>query len=338
MLLEPLVSTIEMLQERIQAHGSTLRENETRTRVVLVDPLLQALGWSTADPGLVTLEYDVNGKRADYALLGGGGAPVVFLEAKRLDESLSNHRSQVVAYASELGIKYPALTNGDRWEVYDNSKFVPIEQRNILNLSIVASPAYQTALQLLLLWRPNMATGQPTAASDPVLAAATPLAQAETTPETMSEPASEPDSMLVQTASREVTNAPSVRVEPGWIPISQVNRPKKGDSPPSAIRLNRGPSSEVNGWNPALFATAEWLCSQGKLTIQECPIKITRGTRHIVAVSQEHSNGVEFHFPRQTSTGLYVELHWDPKDVPRHIRFLLETLNVPVDAVELRFD
>ena len=78
----------------------------------------------------------MSGKRADYALLSGNSV-VVFLEAKRLDEPLSNHRSQIVAYASELGIKFPALTNGNEWEVYDNSKLVPIEQRRILN------PVYQ---------------------------------------------------------------------------------------------------------------------------------------------------------------------------------------------------
>ena len=67
--------------------------------------------------------------RADYALLNAESGVVVFLEAKRLGEQLAGHRSQVAAYASELGIRYPALTNGSEWEVFDNSLMVPIEQR-----------------------------------------------------------------------------------------------------------------------------------------------------------------------------------------------------------------
>ena len=62
MLLEPLVSTIETIKARIATHGTALRENETRTRMALIDPLLQALGWDTSDPSLVLPEFDVSGR------------------------------------------------------------------------------------------------------------------------------------------------------------------------------------------------------------------------------------------------------------------------------------
>ena len=44
MLLDELVSVIETLKQRIREHGSRLRENETRTRMALIDPLLQNVG------------------------------------------------------------------------------------------------------------------------------------------------------------------------------------------------------------------------------------------------------------------------------------------------------
>ena len=72
-LLEPLVSVIETIRQRISEHGATLRENETRTRVALIDPILQALGWDVSDPTVVTPEFPVSASRADYALLGPGG-------------------------------------------------------------------------------------------------------------------------------------------------------------------------------------------------------------------------------------------------------------------------
>ena len=62
MPLDDLVQVIETVQKRIRDHGDSLRQNEIRTRVVLIDPLLTALGWDVADPGLVTAEYDVSGR------------------------------------------------------------------------------------------------------------------------------------------------------------------------------------------------------------------------------------------------------------------------------------
>ena len=51
MPLDDLVKVIETLQQRIRDHGDSLRQNEIRTRVALIDPLLTALGWDVADPG-----------------------------------------------------------------------------------------------------------------------------------------------------------------------------------------------------------------------------------------------------------------------------------------------
>ena len=169
-MLDELVSVIETLKSRINEHRSVLQGNEAQTRLSLIDPLLRALGWDTADPALVRPEYVVNGRRADYALMNAQGDVVVFLEAKNLGEHLAaNHRSQVVAYASELGIRFPALTNGNEWEVYDNSQLVPIEQRRVLNVSIANADSAKCALQFLLLWRPNLASGQPIEANEPIL-------------------------------------------------------------------------------------------------------------------------------------------------------------------------
>ena len=44
MTIDDLASVIETLQQRIRQHGPALRENEIRTRIALIDPLLRALG------------------------------------------------------------------------------------------------------------------------------------------------------------------------------------------------------------------------------------------------------------------------------------------------------
>ena len=58
---------------------------------MLIDPILQALGWEIADPSQVKVEIDINDtsgdKKADYALYKSGqlGTPWALVEAKRLE-------------------------------------------------------------------------------------------------------------------------------------------------------------------------------------------------------------------------------------------------------------
>ena len=59
--LDDLVSVIKTLKARLHAHRKVLQANEIRTRMALIDPLLQSLGWDTADPALVLPEYDLSG-------------------------------------------------------------------------------------------------------------------------------------------------------------------------------------------------------------------------------------------------------------------------------------
>ena len=158
--LDDLMGCIEALKERMQPHRAVLRENETRTRMALIDPLLRALGWDVSDPSVVTPEYKVSGGWADYALLRPDGKPAATLEAKKLGETLASHRMQMLNYANMSGIEYAGLTDGNHWELYRVFQPGPLEERRILDVSIADDPAYASALKLLLLWRPNLASGQ----------------------------------------------------------------------------------------------------------------------------------------------------------------------------------
>ena len=146
--------------------------------MALIDPLLRALGWDTEDPALVLPEYESGrgkpGERADYALMGEG-KPKAVIEAKKLGESLANHRGQMVNYANMSGIPYAGLTDGNHWEFYKVFDAKPIEERRLLQVSISNDAAHECALKLLLLWHPNLASGQPVQPIDPVLADSTEL-------------------------------------------------------------------------------------------------------------------------------------------------------------------
>ena len=168
-----LINVIETIKRRIETHRQSLQQNETRTRTALIDPLLTALGWDVSDPGLVTPEYNVGQGRADYALINGSDIiPATIVEAKKLNYALNNdERMQMLNYANARGVRYAALTDGDIWELYEVFKHAPLEDRCRLSVKITSTPAHQLALQLLLLWRPNLASGGPVAAQEPVLGA-----------------------------------------------------------------------------------------------------------------------------------------------------------------------
>ena len=50
MLLDDLVTAIQTVQQRIRDHGTSLSQNEYRTRISLIDPVLNALEWDVSDP------------------------------------------------------------------------------------------------------------------------------------------------------------------------------------------------------------------------------------------------------------------------------------------------
>ena len=272
MLLDDLVACIESLQERIRSHGSSLRANETRTRMALIDPLLQVLGWDVSDPGVVTPEYDVSGARADYALLRPGGKPAATVEAKRLGEALESHRMQMLNYANASGIDYAGLSDGDRWELYAVFERGQLADRRILDVSIANGPAHEIALNLLLLWRPNLGSGrQPTPASEPILGDAPP-------------PAAKP-------AAVEEASAPRPP-GPGWVALSEYDPPPRTPYP-TAIRFWDGSEQTLRRWRDVLILVAEKLYAERRLSVKDMPL--ARGPkRYSVHTEPVHSTGRPF--------------------------------------------
>ena len=318
-MLDGLVKTIETLKERINDHRRALQDSEAQTRLSLIDPLLRALGWDTADPALVRPEYDVGARRADYALLNAEGGVVVFLEAKRLGESLSNHRSQVAAYASELGIRYPALTNGSEWEVFDNLQMAPIEQRRILNVSLANEDSATCALKLLLLWHPNLASGQPMEASEPIVGtymsgASKRVAESQPTGASIVSP---PQHQL-----QPVQSAPNS----SWLSLRDFSV-RDGKNCPPKLRLPTGEEKDIRNWRGILIETTEWLIRNGALTLDKCPVSAGhREPNCLINLAPEHKDGRRFPSNLRLSNGLYLNLHHSAHDIVVKSRAMIEEL------------
>ncbi len=305
MLLDDLTGVIELLRERIQSHGDALRENETRTRMALVDPLLQALGWDVSDPAVVTPEFKVSGGWADYALLRSDGPPAATVEAKKLGEPLASHQMQMLNYANASGIDFAALTDGDHWELYDVFRRGTLEERRMLDVSIAREPVHEVALKLLLLWRRNLTSGEPVQAGQPIgLEAPAPKTKA---------------------GEDEKRTAPRSE-SPDWVPLFSYEKSDYAGSrsKPTAIRFWDGSVRRVGHWYEVLTVTVEKLYSAKMLTDGDTPILSRNASNYLVNTEPVHPTGEQFSASRRIDgTPLFVFIHGNQVTLRQRTRRLL---------------
>ena len=307
-MLDDLVSVIETLKQRIRTHGATLRANEIRTRVALIDPLLVALGWDVSDPALVTPEYAVGEGRADYALHGSDSIPAAMVEAKRLGHALSDdERMQMLNYANARGVRYAAVTDGDVWEFYEVFRQAPLEDRRLLNLRIASRPAHESALQLLLLWRPNVASGQPMAANEPLLGLVTVPPRGE----------------------REVS--------PEWVPMTGFN-PPSGTKPPAAIKFPDRVETEISIWKEIPKAVADWLYAKQLLTLETLPISGPGGRIFANDKPIKGNDQPMVAYEVIGSGDIFIDVDVSAGSARRSARTMLEHCNVDPATVQLKVE
>ena len=293
MILETLYNLVEDLKSRIEVHGAQLRSKEMQTRYALIDPLLRELGWDTSDPSLVTPEIPTSGGRADYALLRDG-KPVVMVEAKRLGEDLKGAVSQGVQYCLERGTQHFAVTDGQRWEVYETHRPVPIEQKKVVSFDVVGDSAGTVCLEALALWRPSVEAGNVRGGREPVVG--------------------RPDE------SDEPLQSPEPEWGPEWKPfdVSSMTKDEGGRYiRPVGVAFPDESSVEVKYGRDVTASVTKYLWEKGYLTESNCPIQVAKGNRYVIATSPVHASGAQMRKPKLVVGTLYMEAGFS---VHRHVR------------------
>lgn len=131
--LELLFKTVEKLQPAGKYAGSL---SEYDTRAEFIDKYLEALGYS--EFGDVQRGSPVDsGNFPDYVLRVNGKAAIA-IEAKKLGTPLgAKEAGQVVAYCSNLGVRWGAVTDGRYFKLYDAPMLgVPPEERQVLSVNL----------------------------------------------------------------------------------------------------------------------------------------------------------------------------------------------------------
>lgn len=133
--LEGLYATTEKLRQFL-ATGSPKKLTEEATRALLIDPMLQALGYT----GFEDIDYGVKVETNDVAdyVLNVQGEPAIVVEAKRLDTKLdAMHAAQVIKYASVMGVRWGLLTNGRVVQLFDRIPNVSPLERLVFQVDLV---------------------------------------------------------------------------------------------------------------------------------------------------------------------------------------------------------
>lgn len=338
MALDDLQAVIESLRVKVESHRAHLSENETRTRQVLIDPLLKELGWDVSDPDQVELEYSAGTGRekADYVLMSQG-KPVAVIEAKRLGYRLDQSETmQVLNYANSRGIAHMAVTNGDEWRMYDVFSQKPIEERVIMEFSITRTPAHESALQSLRIWNPNLSSARgPVGASESIVKAAS-------TPESLTRP-------RVETAYSDESSSPQLghrddqsqgRVhsdhgadlkEAGWIPLSELDR-KHSPSNPELMMFEDGTETTPKNRLGIMLQIANWLADK---TEKEDMLKFSRGKVDPIYDSTDAPPRA-----RPLANGLYMDVYgisaW--RNILRVSNKLLAHCGYDASKVYVKFD
>ena len=139
------------VRKYIETQRDILQDSEGQTRVILIDPILNALGWQTNNPNSVRHEYEMGNGKADYALIDPEThKPFVIVEAKKLgDERLERHIPQIDHYAGDQAsiVRYGVITNGNIWRVFENDGH-GFMYSNVLAISITSDPGEKCASEL----------------------------------------------------------------------------------------------------------------------------------------------------------------------------------------------
>ena len=327
MILESLLELVETLKARIDEHGDQIRQSEALTRYALIDPLLRELGWDTEDPKLVRPEYPLrteytqSTRFADYALLEGTqDKPAMMVEAKSLGKSLRDQALlQGINYCQADGTRYFSVTDGQRWEVYETHKPVPIDAKRVVEFDIRSQETAVVCLKALALWRQSVQAGQAVAGQKSIFG---PLEDTSVPPEkeaTVDPPPPPPPPPPADSEPlTEITEATGRKVAEMVFPD--------------------GSRTPLRNWSFLPVEAVRWLMTNGKLNTGDCPIRGRgpRTSRYIAHTQPFHSDGTPFSRSSEVN-GLHVERHGSSIALLERTKAIIEHVGEDPAQFSVRF-
>jgi hypothetical protein len=170
-----------------------------------------------------------------------------------------------------------------------------------------------------MLWQPNLASGQPLAAADPILGLETPA------------------NAVLRQAQDEREGAESAAAPEGgeWVSLSEFAAPP-GIAPPASIAFPNSQPRAVEYWYEILTHSAEYLVQIGSLTPDKVPIR-SSPVRYVVNTQPVHPNGNSFGKYRSIpDSPFFVNTNLNALQVRTNTKNLLEHCGVDPATVHVQ--
>lgn len=298
-----IAEAIKALKKTRNEHEEYLKPIETRTRQLLIDPMLQALGWDVRNPAQVHLEYKGTSGKPDYALFSHGNV-VALIEAKKLEIPLARIKvEQMIKYARDkslTSLKYVVWTNGDHWQIWS------IEEDREESFQLSNTQEYECAAKIVQLLRSALEVQEMSPTPDP----------SSTAPSSRQE--------AVEPSNGE-------QDQDGWMPLTSLKK-AKGQQPPAYIKFPDSSTKSIKKWTEMWVSVAEHFIETGKISAKDCPVRRKKNPEYYLLHTKPfHSTGAEFSRKKEIGT-LWLHLK-NVQNVPNYCCYLLEECGIDPSTV-----
>ena len=117
------IDELRLFAEKITSLKDHIQTEEA-TKISLVMPFIQLLGYNVFNPTEVIPEFTADvgikkGEKVDYAIMKSG-KPAILIEVKPISDDLSGHSSQLYRYFTTTDVRFAVLTNGFFYKFYSD--------------------------------------------------------------------------------------------------------------------------------------------------------------------------------------------------------------------------
>lgn len=321
--LSNLCDVLSQIKESASQYRDTLTSNEAATRAVLIDPVLRALRWDTANTNMVEVEKTLRAEvRADYVLYDYNATIKIVVEAKKLGANL-NHPPlfmDLVRYAFSFQLNNIFLTDGLTWHHFDNfqpGQEAPAKILDLANDDVVACAAYLVQhLDAAQFWPVDQNIDVLSSRMDQMESAISTLQKDVTSVLRVIQPPGLPP--------------PPIPNEPG-VPFVELETIEDAvGQTPTQLRLPDGVVLSVSGWQAVLRECCKFVLSNNPAL--PIPFLDYRGMAVELIRTVEPPPNRQFAAVPRNGRTVYIYHTYDPNSCLRNAIHILTEARLPADA------
>ena len=121
--------------------------NEQSISQGIVLRILSVLGWPIYDTQIVIPEFNIQGRRVDFALCHPNNKPIIFIEVKQ-PRNMVGADKQLFEYAFHTGVPLAIVTDGKEWHFYLPAEIGDYDERRVYKLDLLGREIHESSYRL----------------------------------------------------------------------------------------------------------------------------------------------------------------------------------------------